>query len=172
MIKKTLIIVMSAFLLPMALFGANNPPKEVIIAPMTNAEMIAAFNKMNAEMVEDLKNPDAVNSVYWRNASLVKMWLKDYRFIEVDTEIDKSWYERAAKFLEYMDECKSFLSRFVRKAEKDKSEKYQKVLANLKEAHRRFAELVKNPTPVEHSKLERLRAEKVKWEAQHRREKP
>ena len=30
----------------------------------------------------------------------------------------------------------------------------------------RFAELVKNPTPVEHNKLERLRAEKAKWEAQ------
>ena len=169
MFKKILLIGLLATLMPMVLFGTNNPSKEAIIAPLTNSEMIAAFNKMNAEIVEDLKNPDVVNSVYWRNTDLLKMWLKHYRFIEVDTEIDRSWYERAAKFLEYMSDCKSYLTRFVRKSEKDKSPQYQKVLANLKEAHKRFAELVKNPTPVDKDKLEKLRADKHKWEAEKRR---
>lgn len=171
MIKKTLIFVMSAFFLPVMLFGAN-PAKEEPVEDLTKNDVIARFAKLNNDIAEDLKTPDSVKYFYQQNASMINRWLKYSHFIEVDTEIDRSWYERAAKFLQYMGECKEYLILFVRKSEKDKSPEYQKVLANLNEAHKRFAELVKNPTPVEHSKLERLRAEKAKWEAQHRREKP
>ena len=172
MLKKLILISMSAALLPVALFGANPAPKEEDFDELTKAEVIERFTKLDSEIAEDLKNPDAPTCIYLSTANSINEWMKYYRFIEADSEIDRSWYERAAKFLEYMGECKSYLTRFIRKSEKDTSPEYQKVLANLKEAHKRFAELVKNPTPVEHNKLERLRAEKAKWEAQHRREKP
>lgn len=167
-IKQFLLIIMFAALLP--LFGAKNTPKEDSFGELTKAEVIARFTKLDNEITEDLKEPDGATCIYLSTANAINEWMKYYRFIEVDTEIDRSWYERAAKMLTYMGECKSYLTRFVRKTEKDKSPQYQKVFANLKEAHKRFAELVKKPTPVERDKLEKLRGEKYKYQAQKRRE--
>jgi len=171
MLKKILLFGLFAALLPVALLGAKNVLQEEQIKEFTKADAIGMFTEFNHYITEDLKNPDSVSFPYQDTSEMLEKWLKYYRFIEADTEIDRSWYERAAKMLEYMAECKQFLVLFGRKSEKDKSEKYQKVLANLKETHRRFSELVKNPTPVEHSKLEKLREEKLKWEAQRHREK-
>ena len=171
MLKKILLFGLFAALLPVALCGEKNVPQEEQIKEFTKAYAIGMFTEFNHDITEDLKVPDSVRFPYQDTSEMIEKWMKHYRFIEADTEIDRSWYERAAKMLAYMAECKQFLVLFGRKSEKDKSPQYQKVLANLKEAHKRFAELVKNPTPVEHNKLERLRAEKAKWEAQHHREK-
>jgi len=171
MFKKILLIGLFAALLP--LFGAKPVPnKEEQVEDLTRADVITMFNQFNTDITEDIKNLDAVTFVYQMNANMINKWMKYYRFIEVDTEIDRSWYERAEKMLTYMGECKGYLTRFIRKAERDKSPQYQKVLANLNEAHRRFVELSKNPTPVDKDKLNKLRDEKAKWQAQKRREQP
>ena len=167
MIKRILLIWMAVMVMPLVVLGVNiTSNNEEDDDTLTKGNVVSMFTEFDHAISRDQQNEEQITFPYKENANAIASWLKDYRFIEVDTEIDRSWYERAAKFLEYMGECKGFLVRFVRKSEKDTSPEYQKVLANLKEAHKRFAELVKNPTPVEHNKLERLRAEKAKWEAQ------
>ncbi len=164
MIKKILLIGLFAALLPLALFGAKNVTKAEEIEELTKADVIGMFTQFNTDIAEDIKNQDSLTFVYRQNANMIKKWLKYYRFIELDTEIDRSWYEKVIKLLVYMGECKGYLTRFVHKNERDKSEKYQQVLANLKEARKNFAELIKKPTPVEQSKLKKLREEKYKSE--------
>lgn len=162
MIKKILLIGVFAVLLPLALFGAKSVPKAEEIEELTKADVIGMFTQFNTDIAEDIKNQDSLTFVYRQNANMIKKWLKYYQFIELDTEIDRSWYEKVIKLLVYMGECKGYLTRFVHKDEKDKSEKYQQVLANLKAAHKQFAQLLKNPTPVDQKKLEKLREEKHK----------
>ena len=160
MFKKLLFISLFSVLLPLALFGAKNANTEV--EELTKGDVIDMFNQFNVNIAEDIKNPNLVTFVYKQNSKMINKWMKYYRFIEVDTEIDRSWYEKAAKLLTCMGECKSFMTRFIHKAEKDKSPEYQKVLANFKDAQKQFAELVKHPTPVDPKKLEKLRQEKYK----------
>lgn len=161
MLKKILLIGLFSVLLPLALFGAKNVKKEEV-EEMTKADVIGKFTQINTEIIADFKKLDSINSIYWQNARLINRWLKYYRFIEVDTDIDRSWYEKAAKIMTKMNECKSFITSFIRKDEKDQSPEYQKALAGLKEGQKQFAELLKHPTPVDPKKLEKLRTEKYK----------
>lgn len=161
MFKKLILIGLFSVLLSLALFGAKNVKKEEV-EEMTKADVIGKFTQINTEIIADLKKPDAINSVYWQNARLINRWLKYYRFIEVDTDIDRSWYEKAAKIMTKMNECKSFITSFIRKDEKDQSPEYQQALAGLKEGQKQFAGLLKHPTQVDPKKLEKLRAEKYK----------
>ncbi|MFA6104558.1 MAG: hypothetical protein WCV67_20955 [Victivallaceae bacterium] len=167
MLKQNLLIWLAAMMLPMAVLGVNNEEED---DALTKGNIIGMFTEFDRAIANDQKNEEQTAFPYRENANMIAFWLKNNRFIEVDTEIDRSWFERAAKMLDYMGECKTFMVSFIRRDDIPKSPEYQKVKHNLEEAHKRFAELVKNPTPVDKDKLNKLREEKAKWEAQKRRE--
>ena len=170
MLKSNLLIWLAALLLlPLSVLGANDDDEDDVL---TKTAVIDMFTEFDHAIAQDQKNEEQITFLYKVNSDMIASWLKNNRFIEADSEIDRSWFERAAKMLDYMGECKTFMVSFIRRDDIPTSAEYQKVKSNLKEAHKRFAELVKNPTPVEHNKLERLRAEKAKWEAQRHHEKP
>ncbi len=171
MIKKVLLICLFAALLPLALFGAKNVDKEEDVEELTKADVLATCAGFDKAIADGEKMSSIKSPVYKMFADTINDWLKNYRFLEVDTEIDRSWYERTGKMLEYIYECRKFIE-LAQMANKVKSEEYEKIKNNLNEAHRRFAELVKNPTPVDKDKLNKLRDEKAKWQAQKRREQP
>ena len=138
---------------------------------MSKAGISAIYANIQKGLAGDGKNIPAKFAVYKIYADMINEWITKYRFLEADTEIDKSWFENTAKLLEYMAQCKEFIE-LAQSRNDVNTEEFRKVKSNFEEAHKRFAELLKKPTPVEHNKLERLRAEKARWEAQHHREKP
>lgn len=148
------------------LSGAQNDNQELQI--MTKSDVNGIYVNVRKGLAGDGKNPPANFAVYKVYADMINEWITKYRFLEADTEIDKSWFENTVKLLEYMSQCKEFIELAQSRNDVNTAE-FRKVKSNFEEAHKRFAELVKNPTPVEYNKLERLRAEKAKWEAQHRR---
>ena len=93
----------------------------------------------------------------------------NFRFLEVDTEIDRSWYDRVYKMLDYLAKAKQFLELAKMNGRVDTDE-CKKVLANFNEVSKRFPELLEKPTPVEQKKLEKLREEKRKWDLEKKRE--
>jgi hypothetical protein len=58
----------------------------------------------------------------------------------------------------------------LKSAKKDRSKNYRTLEDNLETAIQRFGELLAKPTPVEKKKLEKLRAEKHRYDAEKRRE--
>lgn len=169
MFKKSLMILIFAGLAA-GTFAAEHKKTEPELEPLERTQVIAALTSINQQINSPDQSKAILSITYACYSSTIYFWLKQYPFIEADTGIEKSWFEQTAKMLDYMGECKDLLER-LKDSRQEQSEEYLKTEADFKEAAKRFAELVKNPTLVEHSKLERLRAEKAKWEAQRRREK-
>jgi len=165
--KKIIFFILSG-LAALALTGAQSDNQAT--EEMSKADICAIYINIHTGIAGDGKNPPANFAVYKIYADMINGWITKSRFLEVDTEIDKSWFENTAKLLEYMAQCKEFIELAQSRSDVN-TEEFRKMKGHFEEAKKRFAELVKNPTPVEHSKLERLRAEKAKWEAQHHREK-
>jgi len=170
MFKKNLIILILFCGALTILAVENKKNNEPALEPLDQQMVISALDSINQQFNTPNSIKTTFSQVYICFSISITDWLKQYPFIEADTGIEKSWFERAAKMLDYMGECKSLLER-LKNSHREHNEEYLKTEANLKEVAKRFDELVKNPTLVEHNKLERLRAEKAKWEAQHHREK-
>ncbi|MFA6099240.1 MAG: hypothetical protein WC808_06950 [Patescibacteria group bacterium] len=131
---------------------------------LSKADVMAMYNEINTAIIAaGQKQPLGAISykVYVRH---INNLLKDYPYIEADTEIDKTWYERTVKFIIYMGECRDYLDSIIKVPGRPEPEQNKKIKNNFDEAQKRFAELIKEPTPVEKRKLEKLREEKHKWE--------
>lgn len=149
------------------LLGGQNDNQE--LQEMTKADIGAIYANIRKGLAGDEKTPPVKFAVYKIYADMISEWITKYRFLEADTEIDKSWFEKTVKMLEYMAQCKEFIE-LAQSSGDENTEEFKKVKSNLEEAYKRFSELVKNPTPVDRDKLEKLRSEKYKWEAEKRRE--
>ena len=160
--KKIVFLIVSGLSVSV-LTGAQNDNQEPQV--MTKSDVSAIYANVHKGLAGDGKNPPASFAVYQIYAGMINEWITKYRFLEVDTEIDKSWFEKTEKLLEYMAQCKEFIELAQSRGDVN-NEEFRKVKSNFEEAHKRFAELLKKPTPVEHGKLERLSADKHKWEAQ------
>lgn len=123
------------------------------------------------ELIQKNKQDDAslssVNLGHYK--AIVDDWIK-YRFLEVDTEIDRSWFEKVHKLVDYLVQVRYYLEKETR-MKNDKKTSFARNQNNYNEAYNRIAELLKDPTPVEKKKLEKLREEKRKWELTQKREK-
>ncbi len=167
MFIRILLFGLVALVLPAVAFGANHAYNEEC---MTRPAIIAMFAEFDRDIADDLKHEERISFSHTESAKIIASMMKENPFIEVDCEIDKSWFERAEKMLLYMGECKRFMVSFIHRDEIPKSQEYQKVKHNLEEVSKRFSELVKNPTPVEQRKLNKLREEKLKWVTQKHHE--
>lgn len=165
--KNIILAVLVMIFSPFAHGGINDT--DAAEGELSKADVLGAYAVISKDIQADTVNKPLSSMVYAGFSECVKSFM-NRRFVELDTEIDMNWYENTFKLLEYMAESKQYMH-CMELANKQQDTDYIKAKSNFEEAHRRFAELVKNPTPVEHGKLERLRAEKAKWEAQHRREK-
>jgi hypothetical protein len=134
-----------------------------IEAPISREAVLGFLNESNRIFLEGLKSGHPAPSItYCSAAGMMKNWL-NFRFLEADTEIDKSWYERVYKMLDYLARTKDFLE-LAKMNGRTNTDEYKKVLANFNEVSKRFPELMEKPTPVEQKKLEKLRDEKRRWE--------
>lgn len=159
--QKLILFIVSGWVV--SVFGVQSDNQE--FQEMTKAEITAIYVNIHKGLAGDAKTQPASSAVYKIYAGMINEWITKYRFLEVDTEIDKSWFEKTEKLLEYMAQCKEFIELAQSRGDVN-TEEFRKVKSNFEEAHKRFAELLKKPTPVEHGKLERLSADKHKWEAQ------
>ena len=159
-------VVLGIMLAPFA-HGKINNQESGEEQELSKTDVLGAYAVISKDIQEDTAKKPLSSMVYTGFSECVKSFM-NRRFIELDTEFDMSWYEKNLKLLDYMTECKQYMH-CMELANKQQDTDYIKAKSNFEEAQKRFAELVKNPTPVEHNKLERLRAEKAKWEAQHRR---
>ncbi len=142
---------------------------QMVDAKISRGAVLTFLNESNKIFLEGDKGKPAEAIDYSSAAGMVKNWL-NFRFLEVDTEIDRGWYERVYKMLDYLAKSKSFIE-LAKMNGRLKTEEYKKVLNNFNEVSKRFPELLKDPTPVEKKKLEKLREEKQKWELEKKREK-
>jgi hypothetical protein len=127
------------------------------------------LNESNTIFTKGEKNGRPASAIKYLSVSaVVKNWLI-LRFLEVDTEIDISWYNRVFAYLDYMAKAKQFLDTAGMNGKADTSE-YKEVDAKFDEVRKRFGEAIKKPTPVNEKKLAKLRDEKRKWESEKRRE--
>ena len=139
-------------------------------ASVSREAVLAFLNESNRIFIEGESGKTISSIKYASVTAMVKNWLS-LRFLEVDTEIDKSWYERVYKFLDYMTKARTFMDTAKMNGQL-KTPEYKKISGNFDEAQKRFSELLKaDPTPVEKKKLEKLRDEKQKWELEKKREK-
>lgn len=145
------------------------PAVQMSDAEISRETVLTFLNESNKVFQEGDKGKPATAVRYFSAAGMVKAWL-NIRFLEVDTEIDRGWYERVYKMLDYLAKSKSFIE-LAKMNGRLKTEEYKKVLNNFNEVSKRFPELLKDPTPVEKKKLEKLREEKQKWELEKKREK-
>jgi hypothetical protein len=123
---------------------------------------MGAYAAISKDIQDDGVKKPLSPMIYSGFSECVKSFMSR-RFIELSTEIDMSWYERTFKLLEYMAECKQYIH-CLELANKQEDPDYIKWKSNFKEARKNFAELIKKPTPVEQSKLKKLREEKYKSE--------
>jgi hypothetical protein len=131
-------------------------------ASVSREAVLSFLNESNKIFLEGEKGKPASSIKYFSSTAVVKNWMT-LRFLEVDTEIDKGWYERVYKFLDYMTKARTFMES-AKMNGKAKTPEYKKISDNFEEAQKRFAEVLKDPTPVDKKKLEKLREEKRKWE--------
>lgn len=144
--------------------------KPGIDASVSRDAVLAFLNEANKVFIEGENGKPVTAIKYASVTAVVKNWM-GFRFLEVDTEIDKSWYERVYKFLDYMAKAKTFMDSAKMNGQL-KTPEYKKISDNFDEARKRFSELLKaDPTPVEKKKLEKMREEKQKWELTQKREK-
>ena len=160
---KIIAVCLLAGLLVSVVSGAKIEKKQQKLEALSKSDVIAMYNEINTAIIADGKQPLGALS-YKIYANQINNLLRDYPYIEVDTEIDKSWYERSIKFLVYMGECRDYLDRFIPVPGRPEPEQNRKIKSNFDEAYSRFAALLKDPTPVEQKKLEKLRDEKRRWE--------
>ena len=151
--------------------AANAAPTKpaAIDAPISREAVLSFLNGYNKVFIEGYKGKPAESIRYFAAASMAKNWL-NFRFLEVDTEIDKSWFERVYKMLDYLNKTKDYIE-LAKVNGKANTDEYKKVLNNFNEVSKRFPELLNKPTPVEKNKLEKLREEKRKWEVNQKYEK-
>lgn len=147
--------------------AATSNAKNSIVKPGTDASVsrdavLAFLNESNKFFLEGENGKPVTAIKYASVTAVVKNWLT-LRFLEADTEIDKSWYERVYKFLDYMTKARTFMDS-AKMNGKLKTPEYKKISDNFDEALKRFSEVIKDPTPVEQKKLEKLRDEKRRWE--------
>ncbi len=162
-----IIVLLVVFLSYTVLFAAKQHKIEEEQCP-DRVEILTQYAFINTLLQSSDKPLSSLSCKSYAN--IIKRLLKIFPYIEVNTEIDKSWFERSTQFLDYIADCKDFLVR-MKDAHKDNTAEYRKVEGNLKEATKRFSELLDKPTPVEKKKLEKLRDDKRKWELEKKREK-
>lgn len=145
----------------------NATAPDNIYAFVSRDAVLGFLNEANTVFVKGEKNGQPATAIkYLSVTAVVKNWLK-LCFLEVDTEIDISWYNKVFSYLNYMVKAKQFLDT-ARMNGKANTSDYKAVAAKLDEAYKRFGELLKNPVPVEQKKLAKLREEKRKWESEKR----
>ena len=149
-----------------AVAPAKSAAAQFAEATVSRETVLAFLSASNKVFIEGEKGRPANSMKYFSAAGIVKNWL-NFRFLEVDTEIDKSWYDRVYKMLEYLAKSKDFLE-LAKINGKTNTDEYRKVLNNFNDVSKRFPELLKDPTPVEKKKLEKLRDEKRKWELEQK----
>ena len=141
--------------------------KPGIDASVSRDAVLAFLNESNKVFIEGENGKPVTAIKYASVTAVVKNWLS-LRFLELDSEIDKSWYERVYKFLDYMTKARTFMDSAKMNGQL-KTPEYKKISDNFNEAQKRFSELLKaDPTPVEKKKLEKLRDEKRKWELEQK----
>ncbi|MEI8246904.1 MAG: hypothetical protein WCI51_13815 [Lentisphaerota bacterium] len=179
---RVYVVWICSFLVTLAVLQAADvakPATKTVVSTKTAAQLVdmtisrdgvlGFLNESNRVFLEGEKGKPATAIKYISTAGMVKAWL-NIRFLEADTEIDRGWYERVYKMLDYMAKSKDFIELAMMNG-RTKTPEYKKISDNFDEAQKRFSELLKEPTPVEQKKLEKLREEKRKWELTHKREK-
>jgi hypothetical protein len=164
--KNIILVVLGIMLLPFA-YGKIDDSGVRDEQELSKADVLAAYAVISKD-VQNVSEKKALTSMVYAGFSECVKSFMNRRFVELDTEIDMTWYEKTFKLLEYMADCKQYMH-CMELANKQQDTDYIKAKSNFEEAHKRFAELVKKPTPVDKDKLEKLRADKHKWEAEKRR---
>lgn len=130
--------------------------------------VMAFLNESYSIFTKGEKNGKPASAIkYMSVAAVVKNWLA-LRFIEVDTEIDISWYNKVFAYLDYMAKAKQYLDT-AKMNGKANSPEYKEFLTKFEDFKKRFFELLNKPTPVDKKKLDKLQEDKKKWEAEKRR---
>ncbi len=152
-----------------AVAPAKSAAAQFAEATVSRETVLAFLSASNKVFLEGDKGNPANSMKYFSVAGMVKAWL-NIRFLEADTEIDRDWYERVYNMLDYLAKSKDFIE-LAKMNGRLNTDEYIKVMNNFNEVSKRFGDLLKTPTPVEKKKLEKLRAEKRKWELAQKREK-
>jgi hypothetical protein len=164
--KKIIVLFVLIFFAALGYAAAPGQGGQPDVCPNRQA-VIGHYTFINAQ----LKNADKpLSPLSCKSyANIIRSWLKRYKYIEVETEIDSSWYNKTIEFLDYIGNSKDEME-ILKSAKKDRSKNYRTLEDNLETAIQRFGELLAKPTPVEKKKLEKLRAEKHRYDAEKRRE--
>lgn len=160
------ILLLTGFMLCAGISAAEKAKQQEAPCP-NKTTILAHYTFINSQLQSKDKPLSALSCKSYAN--IIKNWIKQYPFIEVETEIDKSWYNKTMEFLDYIGYCKEEMT-VLKDAKKDRSKEYRTLDDNLEEALKRFSELLAKPTPVEKKKMDKLRNEKHKFEAEKRRE--
>lgn len=146
----------------------NYPPGDGLYS--VEREYILKFCK---EVSEAMNNRIAgkkgiSSSAFAAMTSQVTAW-SNYRFIEVDTEIDISWFKSLAQFSDFFQKT---LRRLESSRQPATHPDIQKLKKNLKIGAERFETLINNPPKAPEQRLTFLKREKKKFiEAEETRKK-
>jgi len=174
---KICLVLISLCLFTFASFAASKPVaaakpatavKKNTEGSVSRDNVMTFLNESYAIFTKGEKNGQPASAIkYMSVAAVVKNWLA-LRFLEVDSEIDISWYNKVFAYLDYMAKTKQYLDT-AKMNGKANTPEYKDIAAKFEDFKKRFADLLSKPTPVEKKKLEKLQEEKKKWEAEKRR---
>jgi len=131
------------------------------IPVLDQPKVMGYLNQANKLMLEGKDGKPIPGILYQAYANKIKSWQAS-PFLEVDTEIDRSWYEKMYTLMAYMGKAKYYIEagKFNRKQE---TKEFKDAVANFTLAYQRFNELLKKPTEVPSKTLSKLRKDKKEW---------
>jgi hypothetical protein len=103
-----------------------------------------------------------VSSLYIRGRNRqILVWGKR-QWIELETEVQKTWFNRIIAQIKYLTKLKKYLE-LAKYNKQLNTPNARKVIVRYKAAIKKFDELIKNPTKVERSKLNFMKRKRRDW---------
>ena len=130
--------------------------------PVSSSDIITPLRSLYNQMVNGKPNGKPIYSIEIRTQNpQLKVWA-NRKWIEVETEIDKSWFNQIQKTITYLAKCKKYLelAKFNKKLNTSEA---QVVMQNYTLALKKFKELIDNPTKVDRNKLSTLKRQRRDW---------
>lgn len=130
--------------------------------PVSHQTVTSTLNNLNRLIISGTANGKPISGLGISSySSIVGLWEKR-QWIEVETEIDKSWYKKVISIINYLGNCKKYLeiSKYNKTLDDPKS---RKVMQNYTAALKKFKEMIDNPTKVDRSKLSTLKRQRRDW---------
>ena len=135
--------------------------RKMNIPQLDQPTVMGYLNQFNKSIVGD-KDGKPIPAIFFLvYTNKIKSWMTS-PFLEVDTDIDRSWFEKIYTMMDYMAKAKDFID-LAKLNRKQNTKEYKEAVANFTLAFQRFNDLLKHPTEVPAKKMEKLRKEKNDW---------